>query len=301
MTGSSSLLLRPWCAWPSGFKWSKHRQHSDQFINVGRMSPRAVAEQGLLRGSSPSFAILQLLLPSCSLPSAAPAALPSHVRLSGSMTRWEPTVEQRLSPYCCGKSSFLRTCCCNHRLWLIPAQKHRAVTDHKIAHQRSVCPEQLHYHMHNNVYSFTSDFSAKVNRNFTGVAFQTLRVELEAQHKYKGASECKYLLWILESSSAQVCVWMCMCVCTCVSPHTGVCRSQGCAPTRIPALMLSHLIHRKGLWWAPWEQTKSAAKLLKEKWIQCLWYLIQGGNFGQIHFQYCWYPLKQHLKPGNSS
>lgn len=126
--GRSSLLLRPLCTWLSVFEWSKHRQHSDQFINVGRMSPRAVTEQGLLTWLLTSFAILQLLLPSCSLPRATPAALPSMSGYQGAWQDGNLTVKQGLCPHCHGKGSFLRTCCCNHRLRWIPAQKHRALS-----------------------------------------------------------------------------------------------------------------------------------------------------------------------------
>lgn len=39
------------------------------------------------------------------------------------------------------------------------------VPDHKICPQTDLCPDQLHYHMHKNIYCLTSGFSVKVNRN----------------------------------------------------------------------------------------------------------------------------------------
>lgn len=140
---------------------------------------------------------------------------------------WEQTSFSQLP----GKGSSFRTCCCNQRLWLLPAQvkKHQALSQiTRSAPQTSLCPNQLYYHMHKNIYCFTSYFSVKVNRNWLGVASQILTVEPEAQHKYRGASECKCLLWILESSSA----WAAGSVCvrsppagvhTHLAPSTGTC------------------------------------------------------------------------------
>lgn len=111
--------------------------------------------------------------------------------------------------------------------------------------QRFLCPDQLYYHMHKNIYCFASCFSVKVNRNWPRVASQILTVEPEAQHKYRGASECKCLLWILEVAQPGLQKCVCVCerralgqVCTHIRPPP-----QGHAPLhRISALTGSPLI-----------------------------------------------------------
>lgn len=185
-----------------------------------------------------------------------------------------------------------RTCCCNQRL-VTPSttnEAHSSVPDHKIAPQRSVCPEQLYYHMHKNVYCFISHFSVKVNRNWPGVASQILTVELEAQHKYRGASECKCLLWILESSSAwaaQVCVYeepSRRCVQD-PDPSPGTCLHAGFQHSHMAVSATGRNSnadrHRN---------RQSISKLLNKKLIQSFWYLILGGNFSQIYLQDCGCP-----------
>lgn len=142
--------------------------------------------------------------------------------------------------------------------------KHQAVSQiTRSAPQRDLCPEQLHCHKHKNIYCFTSHFSVKVNRNWPGVAAQILTVEPEAQHKYRGASECKCLLWILESGSAwaaqsvsvREALWQ---VCTHIRPPP-----QGHASLhRISALMGSPSHSPRKELKSPWEQTTSASKLL---------------------------------------
>lgn len=224
----------------------KHRQSSYQFISAGSTSPRAAAEQTVNRA-------LGLALSFCNSDFLGVVCLAHFWQLfpGRSLTFWEPGGmgawwEQTLFSQWPGKGSSFRTCCCNQRLWLLPAQvkKHQALSQiTRSAPRTSLCPDQLYYHMHKNIYCFTSYFSVKVNRNWLGVASQILTVEPEAQHKYRGASECKCLLWILESSSAwaagSVCVREALRqVCTHIWPPP-----QGHASMhRISALMGSPLI-----------------------------------------------------------
>lgn len=107
--------------------------------------------------------------------------------------------------------------------------KHQAVSQiTRSVPQRCLCPDQLYYHMHKNIYCFTSCFSVKVNRNWPRVASQILTVEPEAQHKYRGASECKCLLWILEVAQPEL--QKCVCVCEREEPWDRCAHTSGPLP-----------------------------------------------------------------------
>lgn len=110
-----------------------------------------------------------------------------------------------------------RTCCCNQKLWLTSNKTPGCAPNHKICSSEIPLPWPAVLSHAQNIYCFTSCFSVKVNRNWPRVASQILTVEPEAQHKYRGASECKCLLWILKSGSGWAQKWVCE-----RSPGTGV-------------------------------------------------------------------------------
>lgn len=278
-----------------------HRQRSYRFISAGGTAPRAAAEQRLVTGL---FLCLALLV--CNSVFLAAVCLAHLWQLfpDTSLAFWEPdSGTHTVLPIAMERIVF-------QDLLLQPDavatpgtwnETPGFVPDHKICPQTDLCPDQLHYHMHKNIYCLTSGFSVKVNRNWPGVASQTLTVGPEAQHKYRGASECKCLNSRKQLSlSSTKCVWGAPRKCVHTSgplprdlpPCTGFQYSWATPSfpqeeTQMLIVMGTSASASKLFIW----NNNSSKQCYNEKLIQSLWYLILGGSSSQIHFQYCLCPL----------